>query len=94
MVTVEVVWITGPGEDPEYLNAPTQMGSWSSALTNGINRWNDFVISFGLQNLDGSPVPYSKKNVYFKPLCEAQFFAGNTGGENFGMLAKIPVLVE
>jgi Flp pilus assembly protein TadG len=94
MVTVEVVWITGPGEDPEYLNAPTQMGDWSSADANGINRWNDFVSSFGLQNLDGSPVPYSKKNVYFKPKCDAEMAAGNTGGENFGMLAKIPVLVE
>jgi Flp pilus assembly protein TadG len=105
MVTVDVVHITGPGTDPDYINAPEQMDTWScdadpncSSLPPGPAKgqccWDSFVGHFALENLDGSPVPYSKKNVYFKPTCDAQLPAGNSGGENFGVLAKIPVLVE
>jgi Flp pilus assembly protein TadG len=94
-VTVHVVWITGPGEDPDYLDAPTIMGTWSSSSTDGYQRWIEFNQEFGLENLDGtSPVPYAKKNIYFKPSCEKEGPIGNSGGENFGMLAKIPVLVK
>jgi hypothetical protein len=94
MVTVDVVHITGPGEDPDYLEAPTVMAGWSNGSTDGYQRWQSFVAHFALENLDGSPVPYSKKNIYFKPNCDAQLAAGNSGGDNFGMMAKIPVLVE
>jgi len=94
-VTVEVVWITGPGEDPDYVNAPTEMGAWSNYSSDGYERWVDFSNAFNLENLDGtSPVPYAKKNIYFKPDCEPSVPTGGTGGENFGMLAQIPVLVE
>jgi hypothetical protein len=93
-VTLNVVWITDAGEDPTYSNAPTQMGDWSSSDPSGQARWNDFVQHFKLQNVDGSPAPYSKKSIYFLPSCEPHDPKGVSGGENFGILAKIPVLVK
>jgi Flp pilus assembly protein TadG len=93
-VTVEVVWITGPGTDPSYSNAPTQMGQWSSSDPDGLARWNNFASYYNLQNVDGSPAPYEKKSIYFLPSCEYHEPIGVSGGENFGVLSKIPVLVR
>jgi hypothetical protein len=100
-VNVNVVWITEAGEDPGYNNAPTEMagvgdeyGSWSSSSPDGQVRWNSFVTHFNLKNVDGSPAPYQKKAIYFLPDCTPHEPAGTTGGENFGVLAKIPVLVK
>lgn len=93
-VTVEVVWITGPGEDPGYNEAPTQMADWSDSSVDGEVRWTSFVNYFGLQNVDGSDAPYSKKSIYFKPSCEVAVPNGGTGGFNLGVLAEIPVLVD
>jgi hypothetical protein len=39
-------------------------------------------------------MPYAKKSIYFKPSCAAHDPEGVSGGENFGILAKIPVLVQ
>jgi Flp pilus assembly protein TadG len=93
-VEVNIVWITGAGEDPGYNDAPTQMDSWSNNDPDGAVRWNDFVSHFQLQNIDGSPVPYAKKSIYFLPDCTPHDPMGTSGGENFGILAKIPVLVQ
>lgn len=102
-VNVNVVWITGPGEDPSYSNAPTSMtapgpeGStiaWSNASPDGMVRWDSFVQAFGLKNVDGTPAPYEKKGIYFLPDCTPHDPAGLTGGKNFGILAEIPVLVD
>ncbi|MBA7690692.1 hypothetical protein ES703_99223 [subsurface metagenome] len=93
-VEVNVVWITKAGEDPHYDDAPTQMDSWSNNDPDGEVRWNDFVSDFNLQNVDGSPAPYAKKSIYFLPDCTPHDPMGVSGGENFGILAKIPVLVE
>lgn len=97
-VNIDIVWITGAGKDPDYKEAPTQMGDWSfpadAGNTNGQERWNSFVTHFNLQNVDASPAPYAKKSIYFKPNCTAHIPEGNSGGENFGILAKIPVLVN
>jgi Flp pilus assembly protein TadG len=100
-VNVNVVWITEAGEDPGYNNAPTEMagvgdeyGSWSSSSSDGQVRWNSFVTHFNLKNVDGSAAPYQKKAIYFLPDCTPHEPAGTTGGENFGVLAKIPVLVK
>ena len=97
-VTVNVVWITGEGEDPGYNDAPTQMGAWSSSSPDGSVRWNSFVTHFNLNNLDPdtgtAPAPYVKKSIYFLPDCTPHEPAGLSGGENFGILAKIPVLVD
>jgi Flp pilus assembly protein TadG len=93
-VTVNVVWITGEGDDPSYSDAPCKMEGWSSASTDGQQRWSSFVQYFSLQNVDGSPAPYQKKAIYFKPDCQPHIPSGRSGGENFGILAKIPVLVK
>lgn len=99
-VSVNVVWITGEGTDPEYKQAPTQMDDWSFAAnadnTNGQERWESFIHedNFNLKNADGNPAPYQKKAIYFHPDCVAHVPAGRTGGENFGVLAEIPVLVD
>jgi hypothetical protein len=93
-VNLNIVWITREGEDPGYTNAPTQMGPWSDSNPDGAARWNSFVTFFSLQNVDGSPAPYTKKSIYFLPDCTPHEPAGVSGGENFGILAKIPVLVN
>lgn len=93
-VTVNIVWITGAGNDPGYNDAPTVMGDWSSADPDGQARWNSFVDYFDLQNVDGSPAPYDKKSIYFKPDCDLHIMDSTSGGGNFGVLATIPVLVK
>jgi Flp pilus assembly protein TadG len=93
-VNLNIVWITGAGEDPSYNDAPTQMGDWSSSDPNGAERWTSFVGNFDLQNVDGSPAPYAKKSIYFLPDCTPHEPKGGSGGENFGILAKIPKLVK
>ena len=94
-VTVDVVWITGAGEDPDYLNVPTAHAGWDgTSISDGHLRWNDFATHFNLRNVDGSPAPYQKKAIYFLPNCDPHIPTGGTGGTNFGVLAKIPVLVD
>jgi Flp pilus assembly protein TadG len=93
-VELNIIWITGPGEDPEYYNAPTQMADWSNSDPDGAARWNDFVSHFNLLNADETPAPYAKKSIYFLPDCTPHVPIGSSGGENFGILAKIPVLVQ
>jgi hypothetical protein len=107
-VNLNIVWITDAGEDPQFNNAPTQMGCiegsggdwlyepWDdmSYEPDGQTRWNDFVQHFNLQNVDGEPAPYVKKSIYFLPDCTPHVPAGVSGGENYGILAKIPVLVQ
>lgn len=99
-VAINIVWITGGAEDPTYSDAPWVMEDprtgipWVSNDPDGQLRWDSFVQSFNLTNLDGSFVPYQKKAIYFMPDCNHQILRGRTGGENFGILAKIPVLAR
>jgi Flp pilus assembly protein TadG len=99
-VTINIVWITGEAEDPSYSEAPRVMEdprtgtTWASNDPVGQLRWDSFVQSFNLRNLDGSFVPYQEKAIYFLPDCNHHQPKGRTGGENFGIMAKIPVLVR
>jgi len=99
-VTVNIVWITPWEEDPSYSFAPWQMENprtgttWSSNNPDGQVRWNSFVQDFNLQNVDGSPVSYQRRGVYFLPDCNIHPPKGRTGGENFGIMAKIPVIAK
>jgi hypothetical protein len=68
--------------------------TWSSSDSDGHVRWSSFVQFFNLKKVDGSPAPYQKKTVYFVPECHHQIHRGRTGGENFGVMAKIPVLAK
>ena len=99
-VTVNIVWITGAEDDPTFSDAPWVMenprtgATWFSSDSDGQARWDSFVQNFNLQNVDGSPTPYIKKSIYFLPDCNDHKPTGRTGGENFGILAKIPVLAR
>ena len=65
-------------------------------------RWASFIRHFNLKNVivneDGDevakPAPFAKMSIYFLPDCSGHELAGRTGGENFGVLAEIPVLVH
>jgi hypothetical protein len=94
VVSLNVLWITGAGEDPHYDEAPWEMGPWSSNDPEGVERWNSFQAFFNLQNADGSPAPYAKKSLYFQPDCTYHEPVGATGGHNYGILARIPKLVQ
>lgn len=94
VVTVKIVWITGEGEDPKYNEAPTKMEKWSNQDPDGKVRWASFVEYFALKNLDNTSAPYENKSIYFLPDCNPHIPTGRSGGENFGILAKIPVLVK
>jgi hypothetical protein len=56
--------------------------------------WDSFVDHFNLVGADGQPAQFLKKTVYFLPDCEPHEPRGVSGGTNFGILAKYPVLVE
>ena len=62
--------------------------------TNGQERWDSFVDHFNLQNVNGDSAPFANRSIYFLPDCTPHDPAGVSGGENFGILAKIPVLVK
>jgi hypothetical protein len=60
----------------------------------GMARWDCFVDHFNLKNADGTRAPLAKKSMYFLPDCTPHDLTGTTGGENFGVLAKYPALVD
>jgi Flp pilus assembly protein TadG len=100
-VDVRVLWITEQGDG--QVTAPSSMTGWGegadavsswSATGTKEERWNSFRDHFGLKNLDGTPAPLLKKTLYFLPDCTPHIPDGSTGGENFGISAKIPVLVK
>jgi Flp pilus assembly protein TadG len=105
-VKVNVVWIQYKNDPTSQMkDVPTKMGDWTCTTTATRDErfacWKDFVKEFNLQNLNGPPVTdadyeamYQKKNIYFLPDCTPYEPTGNTGGQNFGILAKIPKLVE
>lgn len=105
-VEVNVVWIQYKNDPTSQMDEiPTRMNDWSCTTTATRDErfacWKDFVNHFKLQNVTGPPVTdadyeemYQKKNIYFLPSCIPHEPIGNTGGENFGILARIPKLVE
>lgn len=101
-VTLNVIWINGQGtpkwaDAPRSMTAPDAEGNtvtWTNTSPDGETRWNSFVSFFKLKNVDGQNAPYAQKSIYFLPDCKPHPPLGRTGGENFGILAQIPVLVE
>lgn len=59
----------------------------------GAVRWASFVKTFGLKNVDDQYAPYQAAGIYFQPTCTPHDVAGDTGGENYGIIADRPVLV-
>ena len=95
-VTVEIIWVnrTLQGGTNLYNTAPTSMLDWSSSDPNGQTRWNSFTNHFNLRNMDGSVATWEQMTMYFRPSCEPHEPTGVSGGANFGILARIPVLVQ
>jgi hypothetical protein len=62
--------------------------------------WNKFVDNYGLVGAKINPetgdyrAEYHAKSIYFLKSCEPHVPIGVTGGQNFGILAEIPVLVH
>jgi hypothetical protein len=88
-----------PPEDSEGVSP----GTWSHDSESGVERWDDFVETFNLQKPNGELAYWSsepqetgwrQKSIYFLPSCSFHEPKGQTGGENFGILARIPVLVD
>jgi hypothetical protein len=71
------------------------MGDWTcdSSYTDA-QCWAAFLMHYNIVNYDGSYPDLEQKSVYFRPSCDAHVPVGVTGGQNFGVLAKIPVLVD
>jgi hypothetical protein len=104
-VELNVVWITRNdknqfAEVPRRMYNPKTGNLWNCSTTAtgktaGQQCWNEFVTAFNLQDvLNNSPAFYEDKTIYFLPDCTPHVPAGITGGQNFGILARIPVLVK
>lgn len=105
-VTVNVVWMIEQN-DPLYKDVPREMTvnegeTWTcDAATDGFTCWKSFIDYYNLANVDGPPLTdedyeemYQNKNIFFLPDCAPHAPTGGIGGENFGILARIPKLVE
>jgi len=90
IVEIGIVWIL----DKEKDDSPYKMGAWSSSNTNDATRWQEFVSYFKLVDSKGKPAAKEKKTIYYLPDCTQHEPTGTTGGNNYGVRAKIPVLVE
>jgi hypothetical protein len=95
-VTVTVVWITESGVG--QITVPRRMGGWTCPVgSTDAQCWTSFVSYFNLTDVQGDQsflANPEQKTLYFLPACDGQGPSGVTGGENFGVLAKIPVLVK
>lgn len=95
-VEVNVVWILDKDPAQHQEEYPRKMGDWTcaSGLT-GPQCWSSFVDHFKLKEIvDATASEARQKTVYFQPDCTPHAPAGTTGGSNFGVLAKRPVLVK
>ncbi len=105
-VQLEIVWITRTGfkdgrtglpKEP----VPRQMGDWtcqpvsSNPDPENVQCWKQFVQAFGLKDvLNNADATAEDKTIYFRPQCKELDLGGKTGGHNYGVLAKVPVLVK
>jgi Flp pilus assembly protein TadG len=100
-VTINIVWITRTDKN-QMKEVPRKMGKWScpagytgQQCWQGSEGFQGFVDYFQLKDvLNSSPATYEDKTIYFLPDCTPHEPAGTSGGENFGILAEIPVLVK
>ena len=90
-VNIDIVWITDKASDP----VPRKMKNWTCPTgSTEAQCWTSFTNHFNLKDVDNNTPVYAKKSIYFLPNCTPHDLGGGTGGENFGILAKIPVLVK
>lgn len=97
-VEANIIFMSPPNADSKFKDVPTQMEDWNCAPPSQAC-WDSFVTHFNLRKANGQLATaanggYTQKTIYFLPDCAPHMPIGNTGGENFGILAKIPVLVR
>jgi Flp pilus assembly protein TadG len=102
-VVVYVAWIT---QQPNLMDLPARKdafagyGEWTAPATCAAAAdpdqcvWDSFVGHYGLVGADDAPAAYHAKTIYLLKSCEDHIPEGVSGGENFGILAEIPVLVK
>jgi hypothetical protein len=109
-VEVNFIWINsknpsslGPYDpDPQWHDWPVAMSGvpgysdWVSPDPPSLeDSWTSFVENFNLKAPDGvSDAELLNKCIYFIPDCTPHEPAGRSGGQNFGVLARIPVIVD
>jgi Flp pilus assembly protein TadG len=93
IVNAEILWVSGSGGG--HIVWPREMGDWTcpAGLTDE-ECWDSFALYYNIKNYDGSYPSQEQKSVYFRASCAPHLPVGVTGGQNFGVLAKIPVLVD
>ena len=75
-------------------------GNDTALIGDGQKRWDSFVDYFDIMLPDESDLAtfdndgFQKKSIYFDKDCHKVGPLGGTGGQNFGILAKYPVLVK
>ncbi|MCE9680782.1 TadG family pilus assembly protein [Halomonas alkalisoli] len=103
-VEIHVVWVVDKNSQKVEDEAPEEMrlhnmedpawDDWENNSSDGVTRWSSFVDHFGLVEDDGDPAEWRQRTIYFLPSCSVHEPKGQTGGGNFGILARIPVLVD
>jgi Flp pilus assembly protein TadG len=104
-VEVNVMWVHRDNQcdDNAQHGYPTTMsgtpdgkyGAWTSPNpADAAASWASFFSHFHLQNVNDQPATCDFKSVYFLPDCNVHEPSGTSGGKNYSILAKIPVLVN
>lgn len=83
-------WTTDRWKIDDRWSGSSSTKEYEQAMAN----WDCFVDHYNMVNTDGYMAPLANKSLYFMPDCTPHEPAGKTGGSNFGVLARSPVLVE
>lgn len=84
------------GDVPRKMQIPGSSSFWTcDAKDSDKECWEDFVKQFNLKDPEGNDADLLSKTIYFLPDCSPHEPTGKTAdGENFGILARIPLLVR
>lgn len=85
------------GEIMDFMEGVGQFSDWDHTKTpfaTGEAAWISFRDHFDLRNAENDPADFQEKTIYFLPDCEPHPLSGVAGGNNYGVLAKVPVLVK
>jgi Flp pilus assembly protein TadG len=89
---------SGPSDIFPSLQGSVSNYFYGNDENSGRIRWASLVHRFNLRNVgEGGSAPYAtfaQKSIYFLPDCTPHEPRGTSQGENFGVLARIPVLVR
>lgn len=100
VVNVDIVWMQN--DNPQSGNDPVprkmwneKKGEWWTCPTGSAQYcFNELSKEFDLKDKNGDPAKLEKKSIYFLPNCKVHKPIGNTGGENYGIIARVPYLVD